>query len=656
MKNSYLYIILLFTFSTSFSQKRKIENANKDFNQYSFVNARNAYLEVVEKGFSSQDIYEKLGDSYYFNAELDKASKWYEKLYNEYKKSIKAEYLFRYSQTLKNIGKYEDADKIMYDFNKMTGKDQKRAQLFINKPDYLKLIELQSGKFDIVNLSINSSASDFGPSFLNDEQIVFASSRDKGGLKVVHEWTGTSFLDLFTAQRENKNTMTVIGAEKIKGKINTKLHESSTVFTKDGNTMYFTRNNYTNKKRKVNQEGTTLLKLYKATKDDKGKWGSVVELPFSSDEYSVAHPALSVDESKLYFVSDMPGTKGMSDLYYVDILDGNNYSKPENLGDNINTEGRETFPYINKEGKLFFASDGHLGLGGLDVFIAVPNLKKFDQPYNVGRPINSSADDFTFIVNSDTKIGYFASNRPGGVGGDDIYSFIQTSDLILSCKQYLSGIITDAETRVILPKAKVTLFDENMKEITSTIADVNAKYNLPIVCNKQYVIRAFKEGYDKAEVDFQTTNAYEFKHNQPIQLRKGNKELGIVKAKLGDDLGKLLQLSPIYFDFDKSFIRPDAEIELQKIIVVLRKYPQMEIDVRSHTDSRASNDYNIALSSRRNIQTIKYIVKKGGINESRLTGRGYGERQLTNNCSDGVKCSEEAHQLNRRSEFIITKQ
>jgi len=242
------------------------------------------------------------------------------------------------------------------------------------------------------------------------------------------------------------------------------------------------------------------------------------------------------------------------------------------------------------------------------------------------------------------------------MGDDDIYSFIQTDDLIEECKQYLSGVITDAETRAILPGTKVILFDKNMKEITSTIADSNARYSLPVVCSEQYVIRAAQEEYKKTEVDFSTTNEFEFKHNQPIQLRKGSDELGIVQTKLGDDLGKLLQLNPIYFDFDKSYIRPDAEIELQKVIAVLKEYPNIEIDVRSHTDSRAPYNYNIALSSRRNIQTIKYIVEKGGISKARLTGRGYGETQLTNGCADGIDCSEEEHQLNRRSEFIITKQ
>lgn len=659
MKKKYLITLLgvLLGFNASlYSQESKIKNADKEFDNYNYIDARNIYLDVVDNGFGSQDIYEKLGDSYYFNSELDKASKWYAKLYYEYRNTVASEYLFRYSQTLKNLGQYDNADKVMYDFNIATKKSQQRSKLFLNKPDYLKLIDLQSGKFDIANLPTNSDQSDFGPSFLKDEDIVFASSRKSGGRKVLHEWSKTNFLDLYSSKRESKNTMTVIGATKFDKLVNSKLHESTPVFTKDGNTMYFTRNNYFKNKIDANEKGTTLLKLYKSTKDSKGNWSNIVELPFNNDEYSNAHPALSVDETKLYFSSNMPGTVGLSDIYYVDILGGDNYGEPINLGRKINTEGRETFPFISKDGDLYFASDSHVGLGGLDVFIAPKSLNGFKKPYNLGKPINGPFDDFSFIIDKDTNIGYFASNRPGGVGSDDIYSFIQTKDLITSCKQYLSGIVTDAETRMSLTNVEVSIFDKDMNLLSSTKTDTAGSYSLPINCNEQYIIRAQKSMYGNTEVDFASSNDFEFKHNQPIQLRLGDQELGVVKAKVGDDLGKLLQLKPIYFDFNKSFIRPDAEIELQKVIAVMREYPNMEIDVRSHTDSRAPYNYNINLSTRRNKSTIQYLINKGGILSTRLTGKGYGETQLTNGCADGIDCTEEEHQLNRRSEFIIVKQ
>ncbi|WP_010520421.1 OmpA family protein [Aquimarina agarivorans] len=661
MKKMYIHksiLILSILFSLSLvAQEKLLQKADKEYDKLSYIDARKIYIDVVNKGYTSQDIYQKIGDSYYFNAQLADASVWYEKLCNEYNESLDPEYLFRYSQTLKNLRNYDKADKVMVAFDKATGKSESRVKLFKKERNYLELIELQSGKFDIVNLPINSSRSDFGPSFYKDDQIMFASSRSNGGSRIVHEWNEAPFLDLYRTFREGKQSIAVEGIEELKGNINTKLHESSTVTTKDGKTMYFTRNNYTNKRRKADANGTTKLKLYKASLVN-NKWTDIKELPFNSDEYSVAHPALSVNEKKLYFASDMPGSKGMSDLFVVDITGKDSYSEPKNLGSKINTEGRETFPFISKSGKLYFASDGHIGLGGLDVFISEPNETKrgFSDPFNVGKPINSSDDDFTFIIDEATKIGFFTSNRYGGVGDDDIYSFVQTEDLISSCNQYLSGIVTDAETRALLPNAKVVLFDANMDKIASTTADSDAKYSLPIDCDRKYVIRASKEAYEFTEVNFASTEAFEFKHNQPIQLRKGTAQLGVVTAKVGDDLAKLLQLNPIYFDFDKSFIRPDAEIELQKVISVMKEYPEMNIDVRSHTDSRAPFDYNMRLSTRRNKSTIKYIIDKGGISPARLTGRGYGETNLTNNCADGVECSEAQHQLNRRSEFIILKQ
>ena len=665
MKIKYIYISLfsLFISLNTLGQEKQLKKADKYYSKLAYINAREAYINVIESGYESQEIYQKIADSYYFNADLAKASAWYGKLYEKYQGNIEPEYLFRYSQSLKNVKEYEKSDQIMSDFDSKIGRTQKRAQLFKEEPDYLKLIELQSGRFKIKNLkNINTEGADFGPSFYKDEAIVFASSRRSNLSKVVHEWSGQNFLDLFSSSRINRQTEAVEEAINFDKKINTKLHESSTIFTSDGNTMYFTRNNFTSNKIKSDDKGTTLLKIYKSVKNtDTGKWEKAKELPFNSDQYSVAHPALSPDETKLYFASDMPGTKGLSDLFYVDILEDDDFGSPRSLGDEINTEGRETFPFISNSGKLFFASDGHVGLGGLDIFVSLPNeikvsKNKYKEPFNIGEPVNTPDDDFAFIIDDQTRIGYFSSNRKGGIGNDDIYSFKQTKDLIISCSQTLSGVITDRETRELLPNAVVTLFNKDMQKIATTTTDENAFYELPIECNLEYVIRAQKDTYEATEVDFVTNNDFDFAHNQPIQLAKGAPVLNNVEAKIGDDLAKLLQLKPIYFDLDKSFIRPDAEIELQKIIAVMKEYPNLEIDVRSHTDSRSSFDYNIDLSTRRVNSTIAYISEKGGIAKYRLTGRGYGEIELQNRCKDGVPCTEEQHQLNRRSEFIITKQ
>ncbi len=635
------------------AQERQLSIAGTHFDNFEFIDAQRIYLKVIQKGYESADLYKKLGDSYYFNADLPTASECYERLYRKYPSEMDVEYLFRYSQSLKSVERYKEADEIMAIFESRTGLKERRAELFKNERDYLALIEMQSGKFQLSDINVNSSSSDFAPSFHNDE-LVFASSRANSSInKVIHEWNEKPFLDLYTVTA-NHNTVggDLNGLEKVKGKVNTKFHESSSVFTKDGKEMYFTRNNYTDQRLKQNEHGTTLLKIYRS-RLEKGKWSKAEELPFNSDSYSVAHPAISADGKKLYFASDMPGGKGLSDLYVVDI-NGDDFGIPRNLGSKINTEGRETFPYISDSGRMYFASDGHIGLGGLDVFVAIPTMNGFEKPLNVGEPVNSPYDDFTFILNENTKIGYFASNRPGGKGDDDIYSFLQIEDLITRCKQTVEGQVSDAETRQIIQKAAVSLLDKNNKVIKSVVVDANGKYEFNVECTNEYIIRAVHPDYKRTEVQLLTDNTFEKEHKKPLQLNKGN-DLGITNIGVGDDLAKLLQLEPIYFDLDKSFIRPDAEIELQKVIAALQEYSNINIDVRSHTDSRAGDDYNMRLSERRAHSTMKYIIDKGNIDKSRLSGRGYGETAIVNECINDINCSEEKHQLNRRSEFIIIK-
>jgi outer membrane protein OmpA-like peptidoglycan-associated protein len=406
--------------------------------------------------------------------------------------------------------------------------------------------------------------------------------------------------------------------------INSKFHESSACLTQDQLTIYFTRNNYNNKKYGKSDEGINFLKIYKAERDSiSAEWKTPVELPFNNDEYSVAHPTLNVDETKLYFSSDMPGTIGMSDIYVVSINDDGTFGEPKNLGNQINTEGRETFPYINKKNELYFSSNGHIGLGGLDVFVSV--LKKdgsFGEVFNVGRPINGSKDDFNFVLGKNDKNGFFASNREGGMGEDDIYYFKQNEDLITSCQQYVNGTITETETETPIPGVKVELFDENLNFLKDTETNENGEYEFTLDCDTRYIIRVSKESYETAEELLRSGSEFEKNIQIPSVNMERGEELGVTKAGKGDDLRNLLQLDPIYFDLDKTNIRPDAEVELQKVL-----------------DKRAK-------------ATVNYLVQKG-IDKSRVTGKGYGETQLINGCDNNADCTEEQHQFNRRSEFII---
>lgn len=420
-------------------------------------------------------------------------------------------------------------------------------------------------------------------------------------------------------------------------------HEASPVFTKDGQTMYFTQNNYLKGKKGKNSEKVTLLKIYKAKLIDK-EWSNVEELPFDSDNYSVAHPALSPDEKTLYFASDMPGTLGQSDIFKCKIDEDGSFGIPENLGTKINTEGRETFPFVSENNELYFASDGHPGLGGLDIFYSKIENGVFSKVKNIGETANSPNDDFSFVINTKTKRGFLTSNREGGKGSDDIYQFFETRQL--NCEQKLSGLVTDLETGAIIINAKMSLFNNTFKVIKTSTSDKNGYFYFDVDCDTNYYIRAEQTDYNTVEKRIEIPNN-SGKTEVSIQLDKNIKEV-----KNGDDLAKTFGIKIIYFDLDKSNIREDAALELEKILDVLLENPTIKINIRSHTDSRASFEYNDQLSEKRAQSTMAWLVNNG-IETSRLTAKGYGERELVNKCADSVICTEEEHQANRRSEFII---
>jgi len=642
MKNkAIIFISFLSLLAVNSFGQGGIKKADKQYAKYAYIDATETYERVAAKGYKSADMFMKLGNAYYFNAELEKANKWYAELF-AMGGEIDSEYYYRYAQTLKATGDYTKADQMMVQFNQKASEDL-RGKNFKEKQDYMEEIKSNSGRYEIADAGINSKYSDYGSAFQGN-QVIFASSRDTGNFaQKKHKWTNQYFTGLYGAEMSEEGLLS--NAKKYAKQINTKFHEASAIFTKDGKTMYFTRNNFNNGKKGKDANRITLLKLYKATLKD-SVWSEPTEVSFNNDSYSVAHPALSADEKTLYFASDMPGTLGQSDLWKVSIS-GDSFGTPVNLGPTINTEGKETFPFVTDENELYFATDGHPGLGGLDIFASrIKEDGTFTAPLNVGTPANSPQDDFAYLINTKTRRGFLSSNREGGQGYDDIYKFLETRKLI--CEQVLSGIVTDLETGEVLPGAKVTLMDDKFNKLKEVIADDKGFYDMgEVECGKVYWVRAEKEQYETKEQKV-TISKTDGKTDLPIQLEKKVKPVTV-----GDDLAKAFGIKIIYFDLDKWNIRPDAALELEKILDVMKQYPNMKIDVRSHTDCRASHKYNEKLSDRRAKSTMEWLAKNG-VNADRLTGRGYGETQLLNKCADGVKCSEEEHQANRRSEFIIT--
>ncbi|MDR7209167.1 OmpA family protein [Flavobacterium piscis] len=639
-KTGFTALLSLFVL-TAIAQKSNLIKADEKYDKYAYIDAVAVYEKVAEKGYKDEKMFQRLGNAYYFNGELTKAAKWYDQLF-AMNAEQEPEYFYRYAQCLKADGNYEKADKILEEFNKKVSTD-KRGILFESNKNYLEVIKANSNRFEIADAGINSVLSDYGSTILNDK-LVFASARDTGGVsKKTFKWTNKSFTNLYSAVLMPDGS---VGApERFQKNINSKFNESTPVFTRDGKTMYFTRNNFLDGKRQSDTKKVTLLKLYKAILVDE-KWQNITELPFNSDEFSVAHPALSPDEKTLYFASDMPGAFGQSDLFKVSINEDGTFGKPENLGSEINTEGRETFPYISGDNELFFASDGRPGLGGLDVFVSKINSDlNFEEVQNVGEPINTKQDDFAFIINSETRNGFFSSNRENGHGLDDIYRFKEIKKLI--CKQELTGIVSDLGTGEILAGSKIVLLDEQFKSIAEVLSDSKGSYIFSDVnCGKKYYVRASKVDYETKEIPI-TVNKLSGKTTLPVQLEKRIKPI-----EVGTDLAKVLEIPIIYFDLDKATIKKESAFQLEKIVEILNQYPDLKLDIRSHTDSRQTAQYNQILSDKRAKSTIKWLIENG-IASNRLTGKGYGETQLVNQCSDDIKCSEEEHQLNRRSEFII---
>ncbi len=729
-------IVLIISLSgwPGLAQQRILNIANKMFDQHKYVSAQDAYLKVIERKYRNAETLKNLGDSYYLNGQPENAEKWYKEFIESYPNQVESEYFFRYALCLKSIQDYTGSNNYMDQLLLAKPNDQ-RANLFDNKRDYLKRIEYQSGRYEIENSPINSNFTDFGAAFYQDF-IVFSSSRDTLLFnKRIHKWTEESFLQLYQAKYDPE-TNSISDPKQFSKELSTKFHEATPAFTNDGNTIYFTRNHdIDNKSRMVR------LKIYRSFKNSEGNWTPPEDLPFNDNNYSTSHPSISPDGKTLYFSSDMPGGFGMSDIYSVTIYEDGSFGAPINLGNEINTEGKETFPFITYD-ELYFASNGHPGLGGLDIFVTKITTSPLEI-INVGRPINSPKDDFAFIINTETEKGYFSSNRDGGKGSDDIYSLHELIPIKSFDLTTVLGTIKDNNTYEAINDATITIYDsENNIIQEETSYD---KGNYLFSSNKElknaYIIKVNKTGYkpyehiiDKAEfaevyekpitlekeykapVVFE--NAFDFEmivdpihfddastrilpkskdgldkiislmkryprvhtdiksyvDSDAIELSKNRAEVikqyfidnGIPEYQLSaegvpkeavkrEEKLRLMMVvpMPIHFKLNSEEIQPEVETGLAKVIELMNIYPTMKMETHGHADSRSSYWYNKLLSVRRMRATLRYITEKGGINWRRIRGKAYGERRLFNDCGDGIPCTEEEHQKNRRSEFII---
>ena len=644
-------VFITLVFSSAIAQNDSISNepynifdADRDYNDYRYNRAQSVFLQLVrdDADFTDKKVIQSLADTYFFNSQYNQSYTWYRKLISLYPEDIKSIYYLRASISARSNENYAIADRYMQQYFRME-KGTVIEDLYVTDLNYLDSIAELRPKYIVETTKINTEQSDFSSAFFGEDKLVFSSTYQASGQRD-YDWTGEPFLDLYIADIGDEGQLE--NTQQIEGDINTAFHESSAVFSKDLKTVYFTRNNYKNGKKRTDRKNTVRLKLLKASVDEDGNWSDVEELPFNNDNYSVAHPALSLDGRKLFFASDMPGTTGESDLWYVDIYKDDSYGDPINLGQKVNTEGRESFPYIADDGTLYFTSDALIGFGGFDLFKAeLTDSGIARDPENMGLPINSAGDDFGFLLKSETNTGYLSSNRDGnrGSASDQIYYFKPSK-----CVVEITGLVRDSNTGNLMPGATVKLLDMGMNIIAEQIVQQDARYSFPeeVECGQAYyLITENGLAYSIAETTFVAPTT-----SQSVSV---DMEIETLSQDCPPyDLGCLLGLNPIYFDLNKYSIRPDAEIELTKVFNAMIRFPELIVRIESHTDSRSPQSYNLRLSQNRATSTRNWLIQRG-IAPSRLSAFGFGESQLINRCADGVPCTEAEHQLNRRSMFII---
>lgn len=680
-----------------------ISRADVAFDNFKFNTALKSYQSVLKKDTGNAEVKIKIAETYRSLNAPELAASYFQKAIGT--SAFEPKHNLHYAQALMSSGMYEEA-KVYYGIYQQTTAGYEIAADRILGIDNLESFFKDSAQYKVKIAEINSPGADFSPSFY-DDGIVFVSARHKNEkLAEKFNWDENTFLDLYFSQLSDGQ---LAAPKKFGNRINTKFHEGPVVFLDAGKRMVFTRNNFyegkvtTSSKEKINK-----LQLFTAELSASGNdWINILPLPFNSKEYSIGHPSFNKEETTMYFSSDMPGGFGETDIYKVSYKDGE-WGQPLSLGPEVNTEGNEMFPFIHSDGNnsiLFFASDGHAGLGGLDLHKSQVINGSVGTPKNLGYPVNTNKDDFGLALNEGGISGYFSSNRNGGVGNDDLYQL----DLL---SVYFNSLIVDAITGQPIEGAEVRFFEVDNLLAKSSTNDLG-QANFDGIVGKKYKVEVLKNGYLPATADFvfedmapgdfkevkiemnevpatpilnadvvsirnhSTNQTFILTDNKAYEiLQEGNKiylidgdekklladnvsgdihsNMDLLQSIFGDEyvlnVGKNYKIDNIYYDFDKDFIRVDAADELNDIAEILGKYKFINLVMTAHTDARGSREYNMKLSKERASNAFSYLLQKS-VDSSRLNFESVGKSELINDC--GSNCSEEEHQLNRRTEFEI---
>lgn len=622
MKKIYVTLGLLVALS-GYAQNKHTAKADKYFDSYQYALAIKEYEGLIKSKKADSYVYNQLANSYFLIGNSDKAAQYYNRATES---EQEAETYFRYAQVLRMQGKYQEAEKQMQTFVEKAPNDN-RAIAFRSNPNYMRALQSKDKLFNIKETNLKSAVNEFG-AVLTDENVVYFASTRSG--QIDKRGTGDAYLDIYQTIYSSDNTLSEPTAIQ---ELNTPYHDGPVTVSADGKTMFFSRDGLAEGKFKKNKKANAKIGkvgLYSAQKVG-DKWTNVKALPFNSTDYSVGNPSLSKDGKTLYFASDMPGGFGDNDIWRVSVNGDGTYGTPENLGAIVNTPGKESFPFISEDNILYFASNGLQGFGGYDVYMLDLSGKGTSkEAQNVGKPINSEKDDFALTYNKGKDVGFFSSNRSGV---DKIYYAFAI------CKRDAEVIVKNANTGVLLSGANVTLFDNDQRAVKTEHTNASGLANFVTECDKVYNLQASLKDYEPSSVTLSKERG------------KTVTEILLTPVAVVVTENEII-LNPITFEYDKAVITAESEAELDKLVKILEEHPEMEILVRSHTDERGSEKYNLRLSERRAKATVKYIVSKG-INKKRVSGKGFGKSEPKVDC--GENCTEEQYAQNRRSEFIIVK-